>query len=734
MSDNFRHAQYDARGVQIDNPQDLRALDRYLVSKDAFGSVANTEGYVTRLIKTIANRELTRGCLAIPKFLLYIDPVNGNDLWDGSVGVFTSGTTGPKRTAVAANWVSAGSTKTSVFSGEILLFRGGTEYTHTEANGRITIASRRHIGAYYTAQNQARPIINGTIYASGDVSDISIQGVEIRPTTANQPCIHLQQTAAGQACRRITIRGNTLAGGSINNATAIGAVHIAYYNNYGTQDEYMHCHEILVTGNHVRGFPGHGLFFGGAIGMPIGQTNGIARFTAAGNLANTETVSICGITFTAVTTIGATAGNFLIGANKQATLQNLAALINAPATTNANQVALSAGSQAVLASIGARATVRGNVLTLELTSFYAAAYLSETAAAASWDRSYTRTEQIWGGIDVINNIVEDCGAGMDCHALSSYSAGVLLSRTSLTWTNLSGSVWYTDVSAAAVYNYQVPSIDIVQYDTGNGTELFKLVPAYCEPANLNPGEFLFDPSNQRLYCNGNITFNTSIRLSICTRSAKGIRWINNTLRRQKFNNILGGTAHEGHGVAFDDFTSYCASFNNDIQEMAGVPVTINRGDFCLVVGNYGHDFVLGCVKVNFGWGHVISKSCFVFYQVRTTDRGYSDTVPGFRGYLHIANASTRLGGVTAPTTPANNDETPWFSTIVNQVDLIWNGTATDVAALLGPTSGNAPPLIATDVNISGTGSIVPQAGRVVFATLQQALNDSSLPINVDALR
>lgn len=62
------------------------------------------------------------------------------------------------------------------------------------------------------------------------------------------------------------------------------------------------------------------------------------------NPSNTETfvltVDGTAITFTAVTSIGATPGNFLIGGSAAATRANLAALINNPTVTNANQVAL----------------------------------------------------------------------------------------------------------------------------------------------------------------------------------------------------------------------------------------------------------------------------------------------------------------------------------------------------------------------------------------------------------
>jgi len=61
-----------------------------------------------------------------------------------------------------------------------------------------------------------------------------------------------------------------------------------------------------------------------------------------------DTVVINGITFTFKTTLGATAGNVLIGADADAARLNLTTLINAPGTTTAQGVALSAANQVLL--------------------------------------------------------------------------------------------------------------------------------------------------------------------------------------------------------------------------------------------------------------------------------------------------------------------------------------------------------------------------------------------------
>ena len=367
---------------------------------------------VTRKLAQTALRPLATGCRQVPKFVTYIDPVAGNDAWDGTTPAFVSGSTGPKATAMhsATTTPTWTGTKTAFFTGEILLFKGGTTYTHPDAVLPITLANGRHIGAYYTAQNQARPIIRSLnagsaktcIYASGDLSDISIQGVQIDCSdVANRSAILFAQTAVGQGLRNITIRGNVISGGTINDSTSRGAIQTTYYNSFTTTNAYLRCSNILIDNNEIVGYPGHGLLLGGAIGELVGQTNGVAEYVANGNVVDTQTITIAGITFTSVAAIGAAAGNFLIGASSNASLLNLAGLINAPSVTNANQVALSAGNQAILAALGATATVSGNILRLTLTNSRANAYLSETQTSGAWSLSWIQTRQIWGGVDAI---------------------------------------------------------------------------------------------------------------------------------------------------------------------------------------------------------------------------------------------------------------------------------------------------------------------------------------------
>ncbi len=95
------------------------------------------------------------------------------------------------------------------------------------------------------------------------------------------------------------------------------------------------------------------------------QTSGTAVLSLATQPTNTDTVVIEGVTFTFVSSIGTTAGNVLIGANVDATRVNLETLINAPATTTANGVALSTeNSNKFLAQVSAVDSPSGDTLTV----------------------------------------------------------------------------------------------------------------------------------------------------------------------------------------------------------------------------------------------------------------------------------------------------------------------------------------------------------------------------------
>lgn len=156
-----------------------------------------------------------------------------------------------------------------------------------------------------------------------------------------------------------------------------------------------------------------------------------AKLVSSADYGNTETITINGVVFTFVSTIGTTAGNVLRGVSEAATMANLVALINAPGTTTANGVALSAADQATISdSLGLTASTDASH-TVTLTGVGSGRLiLSETAANASWTVNYIHA--YFGKKGAIDLVVQDLSPvdmrpttdRRGTNVFSSYLAGV----------------------------------------------------------------------------------------------------------------------------------------------------------------------------------------------------------------------------------------------------------------------------------------------------------------------
>lgn len=94
------------------------------------------------------------------------------------------------------------------------------------------------------------------------------------------------------------------------------------------------------------------------------QTSGSAVLSLATQPTATDTVTIEGVTFTFVSSIGTTAGNVLIGANVDATRVNLETLINAPTATTSTGVALSTNDARAFVNATATDSAAADTLTV----------------------------------------------------------------------------------------------------------------------------------------------------------------------------------------------------------------------------------------------------------------------------------------------------------------------------------------------------------------------------------
>lgn len=112
--------------------------------------------------------------------------------------------------------------------------------------------------------------------------------------------------------------------------------------------------------------------------------------TFSGNSVNAETITIGGVVFTGVTTIGSTAGNFLVSAaDSETAVTNLAGLLNNPGVTSATQVALSAADQVKIAeTLGITATATSATVLTVVARGAGRVTVSETQTNASWTKNF----------------------------------------------------------------------------------------------------------------------------------------------------------------------------------------------------------------------------------------------------------------------------------------------------------------------------------------------------------
>lgn len=130
-----------------------------------------------------------------------------------------------------------------------------------------------------------------------------------------------------------------------------------------------------------------------------------AKLLSTADYGDTETFTINGVVFTAKTTIGTTPGAFTRGSSEAATMANIVALINAPGTTTATGVALSAADQATITGLGLTAATDASH-TVTFTGIGSGRLvLSETATNASWSVNYIHA--YFGKKGAIDLVIQD---------------------------------------------------------------------------------------------------------------------------------------------------------------------------------------------------------------------------------------------------------------------------------------------------------------------------------------
>jgi hypothetical protein len=131
-----------------------------------------------------------------------------------------------------------------------------------------------------------------------------------------------------------------------------------------------------------------------------------AKLLSTADYGDGETFTINGVVFTLKTTIGTTPGAITRGVSEAATMANIVTLINAPGTTTATGVALSAADQAKITDDAGLTAATDASHTVTFTGVGSGRLvLSETATNASWSVNYIHA--YFGKKGAIDLVVQD---------------------------------------------------------------------------------------------------------------------------------------------------------------------------------------------------------------------------------------------------------------------------------------------------------------------------------------
>ena len=172
--------------------------------------------------------------------------------------------------------------------------------------------------------------------------------------------------------------------------------------------------------------------------------------TGAGG--DTQTVTIGGVVFTTRTVLGALAGSVALGINQAATLVNLAALINDPATTTITGVALSAADiNTIKHVLGLTAVASATEMTIT-SSTGADITVSETETNFSWTAIYT--SQTFGcgpiGKSSLHMVLSNRSSGSGIFVVQSSNDGSNWATYNRLTTNVVNAITEGDVRVASV--------------------------------------------------------------------------------------------------------------------------------------------------------------------------------------------------------------------------------------------------------------------------------------------
>ncbi len=179
--------------------------------------------------------------------------------------------------------------------------------------------------------------------------------------------------------------------------------------------------------------------------------------TSSGVAVNTQTITIAGVVFTSVDTIGSTAGNVLVDSSASAFLSNLVDLINNPTSTNTKHVALSTTDAETLQRLGITATKTSATL-MTITSSVVkpgtanAIVVSETETNFAWTTSTTSAgfAPVRNGIMSLQFVASSITSGNGVFTVDVSNDGTNWTAYNKLTTNVTNTNAQTDTRVASV--------------------------------------------------------------------------------------------------------------------------------------------------------------------------------------------------------------------------------------------------------------------------------------------
>jgi hypothetical protein len=222
------------------------------------------------------------------------------------------------------------------------------------------------------------------VFDTGNLTGTTSNGTPITMSTTNAPQIPTQLFAL--------LAANNIRGGQLKMVVDPYAVSMFQQLLIGKN--------IDLAGNVLKnGNVGPLVNFGLIVSNNL---TGEAVLTGTSTFSDGEIITIGGVPFTMKTTLGATAGNVLIGANLAASLANLEAAINGAAGAGTTYVELSAANRLIITDT-LRITATDTATTLTIVGKGSGRLsLAETAANASWTSNFVHAYAgLAGGIDLV---------------------------------------------------------------------------------------------------------------------------------------------------------------------------------------------------------------------------------------------------------------------------------------------------------------------------------------------